>query len=62
MGEIADDMLEGLSCAECGVYFEDAHGYPVLCTSCWNHLSRRERQQSGLQKAFIPEMGEDAAS
>lgn len=35
MGEIADDMACGLCCSECGVYFEEEHGYPVLCNSCW---------------------------
>ena len=35
MGEIADDMIDGASCSLCGVYFEKEHGYPVLCTGCW---------------------------
>ena len=34
MGENADDMIEGLCCSGCGVYFEEAHGYPVLCRGC----------------------------
>ena len=35
MGELADDMIEGLSCSWCGIYFEEAHGYPVVCETCW---------------------------
>ncbi len=35
MGEIADDMIDGASCSECGVYFENEHGHPVLCVDCF---------------------------
>jgi len=35
MGEIADDMIDGRCCSWCGVYFEQAHHYPVACKSCW---------------------------
>lgn len=34
MDETADDMIEGLCCSECGVYFTEVHGYPVLCSGC----------------------------
>ncbi len=34
MGEVANDMINGLSCSHCGVYFEEPHGHPVLCSSC----------------------------
>lgn len=34
MGELANDMVDGLSCSWCGVYFEESHGYPVVCKSC----------------------------
>lgn len=36
MGEIADDMISGIACSECGVYFEDDEdcGVPRLCDSC----------------------------
>ncbi len=33
---MAQDMILGLSCSYCGVYFEKANGCPVLCTSCWD--------------------------
>jgi len=34
MGEIADMMLEGDLCAQCGVaiHLEDTPGYPVYCS------------------------------
>lgn len=43
MGEIAEDMIEGCCCSQCGQYFADpddperlyCHGYPVLCAECW---------------------------
>ena len=35
MGEIADDALEGFACSWCGIYFEEPHGYPVLCQTCY---------------------------
>ena len=34
MGDIADDMIDGLCCEQCGEYFDDSVGYPRLCTSC----------------------------
>ena len=45
MGEMADDIIEGFSCCLCGVYFEDEHGYPVVCKDCWTHLDKKERTQ-----------------
>lgn len=34
MGELAEDMLDGLMCSWCGVYFIKPHGHPVVCKSC----------------------------
>ena len=35
MGEIADAMLEGIFCEQCGEYLgEDAPGHPRLCEAC----------------------------
>ena len=36
MGEIADDMIDGVCCALCGEYFEEAQGYPCACSECWD--------------------------
>jgi len=35
MGEIADMMLSGLLCTQCGVYIDyEEPGYPRLCGDC----------------------------
>jgi len=41
MGEIADMMVEGVMCEQCGVWLEgadkdEAPGYPRCCTLCAN--------------------------
>lgn len=41
MGEIANDLINGLSCEGCGVYFTEAHGYPVRCETCWEPGTKR---------------------
>ena len=43
MGEVADDMIEGNSCSHCGTYFEDSHGFPVLCRNCFDTETPEER-------------------
>ena len=48
MGDVADDVIEGLACSWCGVYFEAYHGYPVLCNDCSRTSTKKER--AGLQK------------
>lgn len=58
MGEIADDMIDGACCSYCGVYFEQEHGYPVICDHCWNdeQLSEQEKRELGFQKATHREL------
>ena len=57
MGEIADDMINGICCALCGCYFYDhvktdgeielyEHGYPVACWDCYT-------DDCGYQKAEV---------
>lgn len=36
MGELAEDMINGRSCSECGIYFVEENGYPVLCEDCYD--------------------------
>lgn len=48
MGQLADDMIEGFSCSLCGVYFEEEHGHPIVCQSCWNDLSDEEKKDYQL--------------
>ena len=40
MGQMADDMIEGRSCSECGIYFEKSHGHPVLCKDCFDDIDQ----------------------
>lgn len=40
MGQLADDMINGLSCSECGIYFEQQHGHPVLCKDCFEDIQQ----------------------
>lgn len=35
MGDTEDDITEGFTCSYCGVYFEEEHGFPVLCHKCF---------------------------
>jgi len=34
MGEVADDILDGTLCQECGVYLGEGDGYPRSCAGC----------------------------
>ena len=34
MGEIADMMLDGTLCEQCGEFIDDDGGFPRLCASC----------------------------
>ena len=54
MSEIAEDMIDGSCCSECGCYFEHpdvdgiyTHGYPVLCADCWTEESELPRADVG---------------
>ncbi len=59
---IAEDVVNGFSCSWCGVYFEDEHGYPVLCDSCWKDAIEKHKSDKvilhnfGLQKAIHGEL------
>ena len=54
MGEIADDMVDGLCCSHCGIYFQEEHGYPVLCHRCYDNETKEER--AGIQRAIMKEL------
>ncbi len=45
---IASDIIDGLCCQFCGVYFEEEHGYPVVCGSCYSSLSEEDRKNFSL--------------
>lgn len=44
MGEYADDLIDGACCSLCQCYFEDDHGYPVVCKTCWHGMTKAERK------------------
>jgi len=44
MSETVNDIVNGLACACCGVYFEREHGYPVVCRSCYDEKAPRNTQ------------------
>lgn len=55
MGEMAEDMIDGSACSECGCYFKHpnehaiyTHGYPVLCWDCYD-----EEDEPELPKADV---------
>lgn len=59
MGEIANDMINGVCCSLCGQYFKDPnekntayeHGYPVVCGECWEDLDYLDQETH--QKAEV---------
>jgi len=34
MGDLADDIVDGLCCQYCGQYFVEAYGSPWTCNDC----------------------------
>lgn len=54
MGENADDLVEGMVCSWCGLFFAEPHGYPVLCHECYDGATKKER--GGLPRATIREL------
>jgi hypothetical protein len=60
VGGITEDVVEGLSCSGCGIYFVVAHGYPVLCEDCWKDIPEVEKSSGitneGLQKTIEAEL------
>ncbi len=57
MGQIAENILSGLMCSNCGTFFNGEHGFPGHCASCFAELSKHERKH--VAKATLPELGDD---
>lgn len=53
MGQIAEDIVDGFQCSHCGICFIREHGFPVLCTNCFDQETEEER--TGLPRATIKE-------
>lgn len=51
MGEIADAILDGVFCQECGEYLGEGDGYPVTCAGCSGrqrpHRTPKRRDSTG---------------
>ncbi len=47
MGEIADDMIDGMFCSHCGALVGEGDRFPVLCGTCYN----RDRGRSEIPRA-----------
>ena len=50
MGDIADMMIEGSLCCQCGSalderVIEQELGFPVICDDCYGELSKREKAE-----------------
>lgn len=43
MGEIADSMINGEFCEECGCYIGEATGYPRKCSDCKPKKKKKKR-------------------
>lgn len=48
---LTPDAARGACCADCTTYFVEAHGYPVVCSSCANTYSRKELDRLQLRRA-----------
>lgn len=60
MGEIADMMLDGTMCQECGVWMNDGadgDGYPVTCSDCRGYNRRADTEKKGQVKVACPTCG-----
>jgi len=57
MGEIADMMLDGTMCQQCGVWMhegEDGPGFPQTCSDCRQSNNRAEHVAAGQEKIACP--------
>lgn len=53
MGEIADMMLEGISCTICGVLLDDGKPYPHPCPACEDNTPTKDRKKKKGKKNGI---------
>ena len=56
MGQIAEDALDGWTCSWCGIFFDDGHGFPVVCRDCSEESSPKELEKLGLQRSTLEEL------
>lgn len=59
MSAYTEDVITGACCSECGTYFKEEHGYPVLCWTCANAEGIPKGgidPDTGLQRAIHREL------
>ena len=56
MGQFADDIIYGRVCSDCGTFFEKEHGYPVLCSDCFEADQWDKDVEGKLPKSTISEL------
>jgi hypothetical protein len=50
MGEIADMMLDGTLCEQCGEFIDEGGGFPRLCASCSSEADKSEKKNDVFPK------------
>jgi len=46
-----DSFVNGIICCWCGTYFEEEHGYPVLCGYCFKIVEKRALKSLNIKKS-----------
>lgn len=54
---MADDVVAGLVCSWCGVFFVEEHGFPVVCRDC-AEVDPAVVEPRGLVVATLAELGD----
>ena len=56
MGDIADMMLDGTLCEQCGDYIGESIGYPRVCSDCSDHnISMKNSVKNQRKQKLIEE-------
>ena len=50
MSDTTDAVITGEQCADCLIFFRKAHGYPVLCHSCFANAPKDTPYQRATEK------------
>lgn len=50
MGEVAENMLDGTLCCECGVFLGLDTGYPIQCSSCKPKRVKKKKFNINIKK------------
>ena len=53
MGDIADMILEGILCEECGVYIGDGGGFPRTCDGCRTDRGENRRLEARRERKLL---------